>query len=110
MGIEEEHLKQIQEDIQVRLKERDETRERNITKKMQEFEKKYDFVNGQLLKSIAQVSELLNPDNTASAGRVKSADKMIIMPGLFDGKNLKRKNNIMKNSANICHFKLRVVT
>ena len=54
---------------------------------MQEFEKKYDFVHGQLLKSIAQVSELLNPDNTASAGRVKSADKMVIMPGLFDGKN-----------------------
>ena len=52
---------------------------------MQEFEKKYDFVNAALLKSIAQVSELLNPDNTASVGRVKSADKIVMMPGLFDG-------------------------
>ena len=65
---------------------------------MQEFKKKYNFVNVALLKSIAQVSELLNPNNTAPASRVKSADRMDMMPGMFD---LKKQNSIMKDLANI---------
>ena len=85
MGIEEEHLQKIQQDIQARLKERDEAQERNITKKLQEFKKKYDFINAALLRSVAQVSEMFNPDTTTAVGRLKSADRMVMMPGLFDG-------------------------
>ena len=56
-GVEEDQLLQIQRTIQQKLKERDAERERNITKRMKEYEQKYDFINKALLESVAQITE-----------------------------------------------------
>ena len=49
-GIHEERLRELQNAIQEQLCQRDEERERNITKRIQEFEKTFNFVNSHLLK------------------------------------------------------------
>ena len=38
-------------------------KERNITKRVQEFEKTFDFVNSHLLKGVATMAELTKTDN-----------------------------------------------
>ena len=48
-SVEEEKILAIQRTFQQKLKERDAERERNITKKIQEYEQKYDFINKALL-------------------------------------------------------------
>ena len=57
----------------------------NITKKIQEYEQKCDFINKALLESVAQITEMTKPDHSAATARVKSADKMVMLPPLFDG-------------------------
>ena len=84
-GVEEDKLLAIQRTIQQKLRERDVERERNIAKKIQEYEQKYDFINKALLKSVAQIIEMTKSDHPAAAARVKSADKMVMLPPLFDG-------------------------
>ena len=54
-------------------------------KKIQEYKQKYDFINKALLESVAQITEMTKPDHTAASARVKSADKMVMLPLLFDG-------------------------
>ena len=90
LGIEDDQLMQIQNDIHERLKKRDEQRHKKITDKLMEAKAKYDFENRELLRNFAQVSELLNPDSRPGPSRVKSADKMVMMPVLFDGKKPER--------------------
>ena len=84
-GVEEDQLLAIQRTIQQKLKERDVERERNITKKIQEYEQKYDFINKALLDSVAQITEMTKSGHPAAASRVKLADKMVMLPLLFDG-------------------------
>ena len=48
-GVEEDQLLEIQRTIQEKLKEKDVERERNITKRMKQYEQKYDFINKTLL-------------------------------------------------------------
>ena len=57
-GIEEEQLMQIQWSIQDKLKQRDKEREKNITKRMKQYEQKYDFINKALLESITHITEM----------------------------------------------------
>ena len=83
--VEEDQLLAIQRTIQQKLKERDAERERNITKKIQEYEQKYDYINKALLESVAQITEMTKSYHPAAAARVKSADKMVMLPLLFDG-------------------------
>ena len=64
---------------------RDKERERNITKRVKEFEKTFDFMNSHLLKRVATMAELTKTDATQSLGKIKPTDKMVMMPGLFDG-------------------------
>ena len=71
--------------MQDKLKQRDEERERNITKRMKQYEEKYDFINEALIESIAQITEMTKTDHPMAAARVKSADKMVMLPPLFDG-------------------------
>ena len=52
---------------------------------MKQFEEKYDFINKALLKSVAQITEITKSDHPTAAARVKLADKMVILPPLFDG-------------------------
>ena len=83
-GVEEDQSLAIQKTIQQKLKERDAERERNITKRMKEYEQKYDFIDKALLESVAQITEMTKSDHPMAAARVKSADKMVMLPPLFD--------------------------
>ena len=84
-GVGEDKILEIHRAFQQKLKERDAERERNITKKIQEYEQKYDFINKALLESVAQITEMTKPDHSAATARVKSTDKMVVLPPLFDG-------------------------
>ena len=52
---------------------------------MKQYEQKYDFIIKALLESVAQITEMTKSDYPAAAARVKSADKMVMLPPLFDG-------------------------
>ena len=84
-GIDEDRLRELQNAIQEQLHQRDEERERNITKRVQEFKKTFDFVNSHLLKGVATMAELTKTDNGQSMGKIKPTDKMVMMLSLFDG-------------------------
>ena len=57
-GLDEDRLRELQNAVQEQLCQRDEERERNITKRVQEFEKTFDFVNSHLLKGVATMANL----------------------------------------------------
>ena len=84
-GIDEDRLRELQNTIQEQLRNRDKERERNITKRVQEFKKTFDFVNSHLLKGVATMAELTKSDNRQPMGKIKPTDKMVMMPSLFDG-------------------------
>ena len=84
-GVEEDKIVKIHRAFQQKLKERDAEIERNITKKIQEYKQKYDFINKALLESVAQITEMTKTNHSAATARVKSADKIIMLPPLFDG-------------------------
>ena len=84
-GIDEDRLRDLQNAIQEQLHKRDEERERNITKQVQEFKKTFDFVNSHLLKGVATMAELTKSDSGQPMGKIKPTDKMVMMPSLFEG-------------------------
>ena len=85
LGTENDQLLAIQNDLHKGLKARDEAREKAISRKLHELEQKHEFANAQYLKHFAQVSELLEPSAKDAPARVKLADKMLMLPPLFDG-------------------------
>ena len=85
MGIDDDQLLAIQNDLRERLKARDEERERAVTRKLSELEQKHEFANAQFLKHFAQVSELLEPTVKEAHAKVKPTEKMLMLPPLFDG-------------------------
>ena len=91
-GIDEDRLRDLQNAVQEQLRKRDEERERNITKRVQEFEKTFDFVNSHLLKGVATMAELTKLDSRQPMGKIKPTDKMVMMPSLFDGTKPERFN------------------
>ena len=82
-GVDKDRLKELQNAVQEH--QRDEERERNITKRVQEFEKTFDYVNSHLLKGVVTMAELTKADNRQPIGKIKPTDKMVMMPSLFDG-------------------------
>ena len=84
-GMDEDRLRELQNVLQEQLHQRDKERERNITKRVQEFEKTFDFVNSHLLKGVATMAKLTKTDNRQPIGKIKPIDKMVMMPSLFDG-------------------------
>ena len=84
-GMDEDRLRELQNAVQEKLRQRDEEREINITKRVQEFEKTFDFVNSHLLKGVVTMAELTTTDNRQPMGKIKPTDKMVMMPSLFDG-------------------------
>ena len=84
-GIDEDRLRELQQAIQEQLYQRDKGRERNITKRVEEFKKTFDFVNSHLLKGVATMAELTKTDNRQPMGKIKPTDKMVMMLSLFDG-------------------------
>ena len=85
MDVDDDQLLAIQNDLRERLKTRDKARERAVARKLCELEQKHDFANAQFLKCFAQVSELLKPTVKDAQAKVKLADKMLMLPDLFDG-------------------------
>ena len=83
--MDEDRLLELQNAVQEQLHKRDEERERNITKRVQEFEKTFDFVNSHLLKGVATMAKLTKMDNRQPIGKIKPTDKMVMKPSLFDG-------------------------
>ena len=83
--MDEDRLRELQNVVQEQLHQRDEERGRNITKRVQEFEKTFDFVNSHLLKGVATMAELTKTDNRQPMGKIKPTDKMVMMLSLFDG-------------------------
>ena len=83
--MDKDRFRELQNAIQEQLHQRDEERERNITKRVQEFKKTLDFGNSQLIKGIAIMAELTKTDNRQFIGKIKPTDKMVMMPSLFDG-------------------------
>ena len=85
MGVDDDQLLAIQNDLREKLKARDEAREREVSRKLYELEQKHEFANAQFLKHFTQVSKLLEPMVKDGQAKVKPADKMLMMPALFDG-------------------------
>ena len=83
-GVDEDRLRELQNDVQEKLYQRDKERERNITKRVQEFKKTFDFVNSHLLKGVATMAELTKTDNRQPMRKIKPTDKMVMMLSLFD--------------------------
>ena len=104
MSIEDDQLA-IQNDLHERLKARDEARERLVSNKLHELEQKHKFANAQFLRHFAQVSELLGPTAKDAQAKVKLADKMLMLPPLFDGENLRKQNPITKGVISILNSK-----
>ena len=84
-GIDEDQLLQIQQNIQDKLKQRDEEREKNISKSMKQYEEKYDFINKALLESVTHIAGMIQTDHPMASAKVISAEKIIMLPPLFDG-------------------------
>ena len=84
-GVDEDRIIELQNAVQEQLHKRDEERERNITERVQEFEKTFDFVISHLLKGVATMAKLTKTDNRQPTGKIKPTDKMAMMPSLFDG-------------------------
>ena len=76
---------QIQQNIQDNLKQRNEEREKNITKRMKQYEEKYDFINKALLESVTHITEMIQTGHPMVSAKVKLAEKMVMLPPLFDG-------------------------
>ena len=58
-GVDEDRLRELQNAVQEQLHQSDKERKRNITKRVQDFEKTFDFVNSHLLKGVAMMAELI---------------------------------------------------
>ena len=84
-GVDEDRLRELQNAIQEQLHQGDKERERNITKRVQQFKKTFHFVNSYLLKGVVTMAELTKTDNRQPMGKIKPTDKMVMMPSLFDG-------------------------
>ena len=52
---------------------------------MKQYEQKYDFINKALLESVTHITEMARNDLPMASAKVKSADKMVMLPQLFDG-------------------------
>ena len=76
-GMDEDRLRELQNAVQEKLCQRDEERERNITKRVQEFKKTFDFVNSHLLKGVVTMVELTKADNRQPMGKIKPTDKWL---------------------------------
>ena len=85
-GVEEDKILEIHRAFQQKLKERDAEREREILqKRYKNMNKNMISYDKALLESMTQITEMTKPDHSAATTRVKLADKMVMLPPLFDG-------------------------
>ena len=105
MGIEDDQLLAIQNDLCERLK----AREKTVSNKLCELEQKHEFANTQFLKNFAQVSELLEPTAKDAQAKVKLADKMLMLPPLFDGEKPEKENTYYERLNQYIKFQTKEV-
>ena len=74
---------------------------------MKQYEEKYDFINKALLESITYITEMTQGDHPMASAKVKSADKMVMLPPLFGGNKLEVAKQHYER-FNTSSFKLRV--
>ena len=85
--------------------------EKAISNKLCELEQKQEFANAEYLKHFVQVSELLESTAKDAQAKVKLADKMLMLPPLFDGeKPEKAKTHYKSIYIRILNSKPRKVT
>ena len=60
-------------------------KEKEILPKELNNMKRNDFINKALLESVMHITEMTKTDHPTAAAKVKSADKMVMLPLLFDG-------------------------
>ena len=101
MGIDDDQLLAIQNDLWERLKAREKARERALTRKLHELEQKHEFTNSQFLKHFAKVSELLDPAVKEAQAKVKPADKMLMLPSLFNGRKPKKSKDSLQKIQSV---------
>ena len=90
MGIGDDQLLAIQNNLHERLKARDKAREKTVSNKIHELEQRHKFANAEFLKHSAQVSELLESTAKDAQAKVKLADKMLMLRPLFDGEKCEK--------------------
>ena len=56
-----------------------------LQRELKNLKKTFDFMNSHLLKGVATMAELTKTDARQPLGKIKPTDKMVMMPGLFDG-------------------------
>ena len=95
--MDEHRLRELQNAVQEQLHQRDEERKRNITKRVQEFEKTFDFVNSHLLKGVATMARLTKNDNRQTICKIKPTDKMVMMRVYLMALNQLHQNNITRD-------------
>ena len=101
--MDEDRLRELQNAVQEQLHKRDKERERNITKRVQEFDKTFNFVNSHLLKGVATMAKLTKTDNRQTTSKIKPTDKMVMMLSLFDGTKPETSKQITRDLTCICH-------
>ena len=106
-SIEGDQLLQIQQNIQDKLKQRDKEREKNITKRMKQYEDKYHFINKALLESITHITEMTRQIILWLQPRSNQLTKWSCCHCYLMAINLKWQNNTMKDLINTLSFKLR---
>ena len=79
MGVDDDQLLAIQNDLRERLKARDEAGERAVSRQLHELEQKHEFTNAEFLKHFSQVSESLEPMVKDGQAKAKPADKMLMI-------------------------------
>ena len=52
---------------------------------MKQYEEKNNFINKALLESFVQITKMTQTAHPMASAKVKSADKMVMLPPLFDG-------------------------
>ena len=76
---------------------------------MKKYEEKYDFINKALLESVTHITEMTQTDHPMASAKVKSADKMVMLPPLFDGTKPEMAKQHYERLINTLSFKLRAV-
>ena len=75
---------------------------------MKQYEENYDFINKALLESVMHITEMTKTDHPTAVAKVKSGDKMVMLPPLFDGSKPEVVKQHYERFNQYISFKLRV--
>ena len=79
--------------------------EKGNIQKLHELEQKHEFASTQYLKYFSQVLELLELMGKDTPLRIKPADKMLMLPSLFDGEKPEKAKTYYERFSQYMKFK-----